>query len=164
MTVRCGDRTIIQILTTFVFHGGKLSDDYGRHLIELIIVVHLINNCVSIDCVLEKRCVKFVWNLFNGENVLFRRIIRYSMHNSDTTIGENVRNFMYKYKIVYDDWFNDLSNIFNRIYNQIKNTTQLDDICLASAIRELCEARDRGFVQFVDRNQLCNMIDMLCTR
>ena len=62
---------------------------------------------------------------------------------------------MYKYKIVYDDWFNDLSNIFNRIDNQIKNTPQLDDICLASAIRELCEARrDSGFVQFVDRNQI----------
>ena len=40
-------------------------------------------------------------------------------------------NCMYKYKIVYDDWFDDLSNIFNRIDNQIKNTTQLDDLCLA---------------------------------
>ena len=29
---------IIQILTIFVFHGGKLLDDYGRHPIELIIV------------------------------------------------------------------------------------------------------------------------------
>ena len=88
------------------------------------------------------------------------------MHNSDTTIGENVRYFMYKYKIVYDDWFNDLSNIFKRIDNQIKNTKQLDDICLASAIREteLCEARDSDMVQFVDRNQICYMIDMLCTR
>ena len=34
------------------------------------------------------------------------------MHNSDTTIGENVRYFMYKDKIVYNDWFNDLSNIY----------------------------------------------------
>ena len=76
------------------------------------------------------------------------------MHNSDTTIGEKVRYFMYKYKIVYDDWFNDLSNIFNRIDNQINNITQLDDICLASAIRELYEARDSGIAQFVDRNQI----------
>ena len=57
------------------------------------------------------------------------------MHNSDTTICENVRYFMYKYKIVLVDWFNDLSNIFNRIDNQIQNTTQLDGICLAGAIR-----------------------------
>ena len=87
------------------------------------------------------------------------------MHNSDTTIGENVRYFMYKYKVVYDDWFYDPSNIFNRIDNQFKNTTQLDDICLASAIRELYQVRDSGIVQLVvDRNQICNMIDMLCTR
>ena len=127
-------------------------------------LVHLINNCDSIDCILEKRCVKFLWNLFNSDNVLFSRIIRYSMHNSDTTIRENVRYFMYKYKIVYDDWFNNLSNIFNTIDSHIQNITQLDDVCLAGAIRELCESRDSGIVQFVDRNQICNMIDMLCTR
>ena len=86
------------------------------------------------------------------------------MHNSDTTIGENVRYFMYKYKKVYKVWFNDLSTIYNRIDNQIQLITQLDDICLAGAIRELCEARDSGVVQFVDRNQMYNMIDMLCTR
>ena len=50
------------------------------------------------------------------------------MHNSDTTIGEKVKYFMYKYKIVYNDWFNGLSNIFNRIDNQIQNITQWDDI------------------------------------
>ena len=83
-------------------------------------LVHLINKCDSINCILEKRCVKILWNLFNSDNVLFSRIIRYSMHNSHTTIGENVRYFMYKYKIVYNDWFNDLSNIYNRIDNQIQ--------------------------------------------
>ena len=167
MAVRCGDTTIIQILTIFVFHGGKTvrrlwKTTYSTHHS----LVHLIDNCVSIDCILEKSCVKFLWNLFNDDNLLFRRIIRYSIHNSDTTIGENVRYCMYKYKIVYDDWFNDLSNIFNRIDNQIKNTTQLDGMCLhvASAIRKLCESRDSGIVQFVDCNQLCNIIDMLCTR
>ena len=113
-------------------------------------LVHLINKCDSINCILEKRFVKFLWNSFNSDNVLFSRIIRYSMHNSDTTIGENVRYFMYKYKIVYNDWSNDLSNLYNIIDNQIQLITQLDDICLAGAIRELCEARDSGVVQFVD--------------
>ena len=50
------------------------------------------------------------------------------------------------YKIVYDDWFNDLSNLFNTIDSHIQNTTQLDDVCLAGAIRELCESRDSGIV------------------
>ena len=118
------------------------------------------NNHSNIDnfCVSWRKIVRqFVFNLFNSDNVLFMGIIRYSMHISDTTIGENVRYFMYKYRIVYDDWFNDRSNIFNRIDNQLKNITQLDAICLAGAIRELCKARDSGFVQFVDRNQICNM-------
>ena len=84
-----------------------------------ISLFHLVKNCVSIECILEKRCVNFLWNLFNSDNTLFSRIIRYSMHNSDTTIGENVKCFMYKYKIVYDDRLNNLSNIFNRIDNHI---------------------------------------------
>ena len=50
------------------------------------------------------------------------------MHNSDTTICENVRYFLYKYKIVYNHWFNDRSNIFKKIDNEIRLITQLDDI------------------------------------
>ena len=81
------------------------------------------------------------------------------MHNSDSTIGENVKYYMYTYKIVYNDLFNDdydLSNIYNRIDNHSKLITQLDDICLAGAIRELCKAFNKGVVQFVNRNQMCN--------
>ena len=68
------------------------------------------------------------------------------MHNSDTTIGENARYFIYKYKIVYNDWSNDLSRIFKIINNQIQLITQLDDICVAGTIRELCEAPHSGVV------------------
>ena len=74
-------------------------------------LVYLINKCDSMDCMLEKRCVKFVWSLFNSDNALFSRIIRYSMHNSDTTIAENVRYFMYKFKIIYNHWINDVSRL-----------------------------------------------------
>ena len=38
MAVRCGDTTIIQMLTIIVFHGGKLLGDYGRSSVELTIV------------------------------------------------------------------------------------------------------------------------------
>ena len=48
----------------------------------------------------------------------------------------------------------DLSNIYKKIDNQIKRITQLDDTCLAGAIRELCEARDSGVAQFVVCNQI----------
>ena len=127
-------------------------------------LVYLINECNSISIILEKRCVKFLWNLLNSDNVLFRRICRYSIHNSNTTMGENIRNFTYKYNILYDDWFNNLNNIYIKINAHIHSMSNNDDVCTAGAIRELCEARDSGLPQFVNSNQLSSMIDLLCTK
>ena len=41
---------------------------------------------------------------------------------------------------------------------------ELNDVCVAGAIRESCEARYSGLPQFVDSNQLSSMIDLLCTK
>ena len=70
-------------------------------------------------------------------------------------MGENMRYFMYKYDQLYDDWFNDLNNIYI-----LHNITKLDDSCVDGAVRELCEARDSGLPQFADSNQLTSMIDL----
>ena len=37
-------------------------------------LIHFIDGCNSISIILEKRRVKFLWNLLNSDNVLFRRI------------------------------------------------------------------------------------------
>ena len=100
-------------------------------------------------------CAKFLWNLFNSDNVLFSRICRYSVYNSDTAMGENIRYFMYKYNISYNDWYGNLSNIYVKIDTHVRSITNYDNICIAGAIRELCEARDSGVPQFVDATQLC---------
>ena len=78
-------------------------------------IVHLINKCNSIVNILEKRCAKFLWNLFNSDNVFFKRVCRYSVCNRDTTMGENVRYFMYKYNLLNSDWYGDLSKIYLKI-------------------------------------------------
>ena len=127
-------------------------------------LVHHINKCNSIVSILEKRCVKFLWNLLNSDNVLFSRICKYSVYNSDTTMGENMRYFMYKYNFMYDNWFSDLNNIYIKIEAHVHNIIKLDDVCVAGAVRELCEAHDSGLPQFVDSNQLSTMIDLLCTK
>ena len=127
-------------------------------------LVHHINKCNSIVSILEKRCIKFLWNLLNSDNVLFSRICKYSVYNSDTTMDENMRYFMYKYNLMYDDWFSDLNNIYIKIKAHVHNITKLDDVCVTGAVRELCEARDSGIPQFVDSNQLTTMIDLLCTK
>ena len=51
-------------------------------------------------------------NLFSSDNVLFSRICRFSVYNSDTTLNENIRYFMYKYNISYNHWYSYLSNIY----------------------------------------------------
>ena len=127
-------------------------------------LVYLINKCDPIVSILEKRCAKFLWNLFNSDNVLFSRICRYSVYNSDTAMGENIRYFMYKYNISYNDWYGNFSNIYVKIDTHVRSVTNYDNICIAGAIRELCEARDCGVPQFVDATQLNSMIDILCTK
>ena len=76
------------------------------------------------------------------------------VYNSDTTMGETIRYFMYKYNISYNDWYGNLSNIYVKIDTNVRSITNYDNICITGAIRELCEARDSGVPQFVGATQL----------
>ena len=55
-------------------------------------------------------------------------------------MGENIRYFTYKYNILYDDWFNNLNNIYIKINAHIHSMSNNDDVCTAGAITGLCEA------------------------
>ena len=72
----------------------------------------------------------------------------------------NIRHYIYKYNIFYDDWFNDLSNIYLKIETHI----HVHSISNKRAMRVMCEARDCGLTQFGNSNQLSSMIDLLCTK
>ena len=50
-----------------------------------------IHNCHPIDVILEKRCIEFVWSLYNSNYALYSNILRFSLQNSNSTLGENVR-------------------------------------------------------------------------
>ena len=46
------------------------------------------------------------------------------MYNTDSTIGKNLRYFIYKYDLLYDDWFRDLNkknNNKNKFISERKN-------------------------------------------
>ena len=47
----------------------------------------------------------------NSEHILFNNIIKFSLFNMSTTIGENIKYFMYKYNITMSDWYNSFSCI-----------------------------------------------------
>ena len=50
---------------------------------------HIIQ-CYPIDIILEKGCIKFLWGLMNSEHILFNNIIKFSLFNMSTTIGEHI--------------------------------------------------------------------------
>ena len=43
-------------------------------------------------------------------------------------MGENIRYFIYKYNILYDDWFNDLNNIYLKIDAHVDNVCNNGDV------------------------------------
>ena len=44
-------------------------------------------------------------------------------------MGENIRYFTYKYNILYDDWFNNLNNIYIKIDAHTHSMSNNDDVC-----------------------------------
>ena len=43
--------------------------------------------------------------MINSNCKLYNNVVKLSLNNVSTTIGENMRYFMYKYKIREDDWY-----------------------------------------------------------
>ena len=69
-------------------------------------------------------------------------------------MDENIRYFMYKCNISYNDWYVNLSNIYVKRVTHVLSITNYNNIYIAEAIRELCQAPDSGVPQFVDATQL----------
>ena len=126
------------------------------------VLINKINRCAPIDALLEKRCIKFVWSLFNSKYALYRRIVKMSFPNMNSTIAENIKYFMYKYNFTYYDWFGPLHVIFFKIECYVINNASTDDICAATAIRELCNERDTCNMSDVHAHQTKQIIDRLC--
>ena len=57
-----------------------------------------INDCNYIDSILERRCIRFLYNIFNSENHLYTSMIKYYLTNCDSILGENIRYLMHKNK------------------------------------------------------------------
>ena len=93
--------------------------------------------------------------MLNSEYELYNKIVKYSMHYANSTLGENVRYFMYKYNLTLDDWKVDM---------YVNNHADRAVECVAIAVRELCDMRDSDDTQVFSGSELKFMIDMLCTK
>ena len=54
------------------------------------------------------------------------------MHNMYSTIIENMRYFMYKYKFSNNDWHRPLSFLNNKINTYVNSTVTFDIVCTAT--------------------------------
>ena len=102
-----------------------------------------INDCNSmLDSILERRCIRFLYNIFNSESQLYTSMIKHSLTNCDSTLGENIRYLMHKYKFDMHQWYGSITLLFNKIDLYITSHTVIEDRCTGMAIRELCGIRD----------------------
>ena len=53
------------------------------------------------------------------------------MHNTNSTLGENLRYFMYKYNLTLDDWNQNINNI----YKKSRYVCKLDEAAMGWVLR-----------------------------
>ena len=107
--------------------------------------------------------VNFLDLCINSQNQLYNQIVKYSLYNCTIIICENVRYFINRYDISRDDWNSLINILYNKIDLYITQHTLIDDICVATSIRELYESRDSKYTNIFDRNESRKLIDFLCT-
>ena len=66
----------------------------------------LINRCLPINLILEKRCIKYRWNLYKG-----------------STLAENILYLMYKYDNTIYDWH----HVIKKVYTYDNDRTNCND-------------------------------------
>lgn len=127
-------------------------------------LIHSIMKSYPIDIVLEKRCIKYIWNLINTEQDMYKHIVKLSLYNMNSTIGENIRYFMYKFNIRESEWHSPLHVINKKVDLFVNRNVNIDVECTAAVIRELCELRDTHDTTLFERDELKFFIDILCTK
>ena len=127
------------------------------------LLIHAINNCLPISLLLEKRCIKFIWNLFNSPYAIHKSVVNGSFHNKGSTISENIRYFMYKYDINMYDWGKPLNIVMQKVYAYDKLHTDVDIQCTANAIVDLCQDRDNHRYDVFTSSDINDILQFLCT-
>ena len=86
------------------------------------------------------------------------------MHNANSTLGENVRYFMYKYNLILDDWNQNINNIYKKVDMYVDNDADRAVECVAITVRASDDMRDSDDTQVFSGSELKFMIDILCTK
>ena len=102
------------------------------------VLINLINRCLPINLILEKKCIKFIWYLYNISYELHKTIDTNCFYNKGFTLAENIRYLMYKYDIT----INILTTLLKKSMHMTMTVPIVMIHCTANVIRELCHDRD----------------------
>ena len=100
----------------------------------------------------------------NSEHILFNNIIKFSLFNMSTTIGENIKYFMYKYNITMSDCYNSFSYIDKKIDVYVNRKVDINVKYTAQAIQDSCEMRDLHNFELFDNAEIEQLIPYLCIK
>ena len=81
---------------------------------------------------------------------------------SSTTLGENIRYFMFKYGIYMSEWYGPLSVLHRKIQKYIIKETSIINKCTGIAIHDICNGRDSN-VYIMPDTEYISIIDILYT-
>ena len=95
---------------------------------------------------------------------MFNNIIKFSLFNMATTIGENIKYCMYKYNIAMSDWYNSFSYIGKIIDFYANRMIDMNGKYTTNAIQYLCEMRDLHNFELFDNTEFEQFIQYLCTK
>ena len=95
----------------------------------------------------------------NSDTVLFDRTVKHSLSMSSTTLGENIRYFMFKYGIYMSEWYGPLSVLHRKIQKYIIKETSIINKCTGIAI---CNPRDSN-VYIMPDTEYISLIYIVCT-
>ena len=98
----------------------------------------------------------------NSDTILFNRTVKHSLSMSSTTLGENIRYFMFKYGIYMIEWYGPLSVLHRKIQKYIIKETYIINKCTGIAIHDICNARDSN-VYIMPDTEYISIIVILCT-
>ncbi len=124
-------------------------------------LLHVINDTIPIDVMLEKRCIQFIWACMHSNNSVVKSIMYSGMHSSVSVLGENYRYFSHKYDISPLVWQLQLSKVMHCTENFISHNVESPHF--GYFIRELCIARDMSEEQFLTSMEMSQLIEYICT-
>jgi exonuclease III len=99
--------------------------------------IHIVNNCLPINLILEKKCMSFIFSTINSTNKTVHSIVDEILHCSNSTFAENYRYFMYKYSISKEDWYKRKIDITYKVHRFYSHNGNLTDDILCSVIKDL---------------------------